>query len=279
MENRCPSVEMLNTGRKQKPKCVKEKLGKARAFKKCETEEGTEAEEAIEIKHFDDPSCFRTITVFRLIVKQLKRGCKFCLFSPLALVSGDLDGTKHPNRLNINCEKCNGINKIELYDNEVEEKQVLGTLHSGIGFTHLEGILSIVGLPCMTSAKYKKLQRVVGESLENVARESCSKWKLEDQRIEVDTTGTAELKGRYDMSSRTRTRMYNSNSGSGCMVGHNTGKRIDYETQIKDSRLCNDAAKTGANPKNMTVEKITLDLQNQWSHLSVKYFSAKVTIK
>ena len=74
-------------------------------------------------------------------------------------MNGDLDGTKHPNRLNINCEKCNGINKIELHDSEVEEKQVLGTLHSGIGFTHLEGILSIVGLPCMRSAKCKKKNR------------------------------------------------------------------------------------------------------------------------
>ena len=87
MENRCPFVKVLNTGWKRKRKCVKEKLEKARAFKKCKTEEGTEAGEAIEIKHSDDPSCtcLRRITDF-----HFKRDCKFCLFSPLALVNGDL---------------------------------------------------------------------------------------------------------------------------------------------------------------------------------------------
>ena len=126
----------------------------------------------------------------------------------------------------------------------------------------------------------EKLEKVLGDSLENVAQESCQKWKLEEQRIEVDTTGTAELKECHDMSWRARTRMYNSNSGSGCMVGHNTGKSIDYyETRNKDCRLCNIAAKQEQNSKNMIAEKIAMDLQNQWSHLSVKYFSTKVTIK
>ena len=69
----------------------KKNLEKARAFRKCKTEEGTEAEEAIEIKHSDNSLCFRRITNFHLIVKQLKRGCKICSSSPLALVNGDLD--------------------------------------------------------------------------------------------------------------------------------------------------------------------------------------------
>ena len=86
-----------------------------------------------------------------------------------------------------------------------------------------------------------------------MAWESSSEWKLEEQRIEVDTTGATELKGCYDMSWRTR--IYNSNSGSGCMVGHNTGKSIDYETRNKDCRLCNIAAKTEAKPKEHNCRK------------------------
>ena len=50
MENRCPSVEVLNTVRKRKRKWVKRNLEKARTVEKSKTEEGTEVEEAKEIK-------------------------------------------------------------------------------------------------------------------------------------------------------------------------------------------------------------------------------------
>ena len=39
------------------------------------------------------------------------------------------------------------------------------------------------------------------------------------------------------------------------MVGHNTGKCIDYETRNKDCRLCNIAAKTGAKSKQRDCRK------------------------
>ena len=42
--------------------------------------------------------------------------------------------------------------------------------------------------------------------------------------------------------------MYNSSSGSGCIIGHNTGKCIDFATRNKDRRFCNVAAQKGAQP-------------------------------
>ena len=45
---------------------------------------------------------------------------------------------------------------------------------------------------------------------------------------------------------RTRSGMYNSRSGSGCIIGYNTGKCIDFATRNKDFRFCSVAAQKGA---------------------------------
>ena len=50
------------------------------------------------------------------------------------------------------------------------------------------------------------------------------------------------------MSWRTRSGMYNSSSGSGCIIGYNTGKCIDFATRNKDCRFCSVAAQKGAQP-------------------------------
>ena len=51
------------------------------------------------------------------------------------------------------------------------------------------------------------------------------------------------------MSWRTRTRLYNSKSGTGCIIGHNTGKFIDFPTRNKDCRYCDLALRNGREPK------------------------------
>ena len=71
--------------------------------------------------------------------------------------------------------------------------------------------------------------------IEEAAKDSCHKWKLEEQKIESELTGTKSLKGCYDMSWRTRSEMYNSSSGSGCIIGYNTGKCIDFATRNKSA--------------------------------------------
>ena len=54
------------------------------------------------------------------------------------------------------CQNLNNKCKIKIHSDEVEEKLVLGSLHIGIGFTHVEALLSIVGLPCFQMALIRK---------------------------------------------------------------------------------------------------------------------------
>ena len=86
--------------------------------------------------------------------------------------------------------KCNNKCKIKIHSDEAEEKLVLGSLHIGIGCTHVEGLLSIVGLPCFSNGSYKKTERKIGPALEKVARESCLKWKQEEEKLEIEKTGS-----------------------------------------------------------------------------------------
>ena len=149
-----------------------------------------------------------------------------------------------------NCNnKCKIKNKCKIHSDEVEEKLVLGSLHIDIGFTHVEGLLSIVGLPCVSNGSYKKTERKIEPASEKVARESCLKWKQEEEKLEREKTGSKALKGCYDMSWRTRTRLYNSKSESGCITGHNTGKCIDFQTRNKDRRYCDLALRNDREPK------------------------------
>ena len=93
----------------------------------------------------------------------------------------------------------------------------------------MEGIFSIIGLPSIAHTSFKVI--------EEAAKDSCHKWKLEEQKIELELTGTKSLKGCYDMSWRTHSEMYNSSSGSGCIIGYNTGKCIDFATRKKKCRF------------------------------------------
>ena len=184
-----------------------------------------------------------------LIIKGLQQCCNQCSNTPLLLTECDISNLHHPNSLMVICQNCNNKCKIKIHSDEFEEKLVLGSLHIGTGFTHVEGLLSIVGLPCFSNGSYKKTERKIGPALEKVARESCLKWKQEEEKVEIEKTGSKALKGCYDMSWRTRTRLYNSKSGTGCIIGHNTGKCIDFQTRNKDCRYCDLALRNGREPK------------------------------
>ena len=67
-----------------------------------------------------------------------------------------------------------------------EDKIILGLLHAGIGLTHVEGFLSIIGLRCFSVGTYKTIERKVGPAIEKVACDSCTKWKKEKERIEFE---------------------------------------------------------------------------------------------
>ena len=129
---------------------------------------------------------------------------------------------------------------------EVEDKVALASIHTGIGLSHIESIFSIIGLPCIAHRSFKDRESKVGTAMEEVAKDSCNKWKLKEQKIELELTGTKSLKGCYDMSWRTCSGMNNSSSRSGSIIGKNTGKCNAFAARNKDCRFCGVAAQKGA---------------------------------
>ena len=57
------------------------------------------------------------------------------------------------------CPNSNEKNYVLLHSSEVEEKMVLGCIHTCQGHSHLEVYLSIFGLPCMNQGKFKQSER------------------------------------------------------------------------------------------------------------------------
>ena len=133
------------------------------------------------------------IVDFELIVKQLEKGCQKCMSSPLLLTDSILDLNSYPNRLVVLCHKCDSENKIAINSEEVEDKAALTSINTGIGHSHFEGIFSIIGLPRIAHRSFKDRERKVGTAIEEVAKDSCHKWKIDEQKIELVLTGT--LKG------------------------------------------------------------------------------------
>ena len=150
---------------------------------------------------------FRRITDFELIVKHLEEGCQKCMSSPSLPTDSILGINCYPNRLVVLCHKCDSENRIAIHSEEVEDKVALASIHTDIGHSHIEGIFSIIGLPSIAHRSSKDRERQVGTAIEEAVKDSFHKWKLEEQKIESELTGTKSLKGCCDMSWRTRSGM------------------------------------------------------------------------
>ena len=205
-------MEEIINSKKRKREIRNEKLRKARQaqFEKRQ--------------RMEKISQFRRNSDFELLVKQLEEGCQKCMSSPLLLTDSILGLNSYPNRLVVLCHKCDSENRIAIHSEEAEDKVALASIHTGIEHSHIEGIFSIIGLPSIAYRSFKDREHKVGTAIEEVAKDSFHTWKLEEQKIELELTGTKSLKGCYDMSWRPRSGMYNSSSGSCCINGYNTGK-------------------------------------------------------
>ena len=110
--------------------------------------------------------------------------------SPLLLTDSILGLNSYRNRLVVLCQKCDSENRIAIHSEEVEDKVALASIHTGIGHSHIEGILSIIGLPSVAHRSFKDRERKVGTAIKEVAKDSCHKWKPGEQKIELELTGT-----------------------------------------------------------------------------------------
>lgn len=84
----------------------------------------------------------------------------------------------------IKCSFCGHLNEVKSSAehrsgcrgplvSDVNTRAVLGSLHAGMGNTHLNNLLSTMNVPTMNHKLFKRREREVGNALEMVATESC----------------------------------------------------------------------------------------------------------
>jgi hypothetical protein len=119
-------------------------------------------------------------------------------------------------QLIIECEFCKENNIIETcgkhksgkcgpsaYD--INSRAALASLHTGIGETHLNSILSTMNIPTISRASFKKREREVGSVIEDVAKKSCEDVTIIEKNsavltgAEPDENDVIPISVSYDM--------------------------------------------------------------------------------
>ena len=136
----------------------------------------------------------------------------------------------------------------------INSRAVLGCLHTGIGETHLNNLLSTLTVPTINPVTFKCREREIGAAVE-VAQTSCLQNMALERKLAVengakeDTEGFVSVSCSYDMGWQKRGKGHNSSTGHGAVMVLKTGKVIDYTTRTKACRICKNAEKTGKKAK------------------------------
>lgn len=128
---------------------------------------------------------------------------------------------------------------------KLNERCVLGTIHSGNGHAQLEHLFAPMDVKCMSSKTYKSIERRVGPQIEKVARTSCSNWLEQEVK---STAGNHNLAISYDMGWQKRGNARNSRTGQGTAVRRANDKIVDYEIRNTSCRKCESALRSGKQP-------------------------------
>ncbi|CAB4012396.1 Hypothetical predicted protein [Paramuricea clavata] len=181
----------------------------------------------------------------------------------------------------IKCNLCGKINKIKTSSEHRSGKRgrltynnsraVLGSLHAGIGNTHLSNLVATMNLiPTMNNKTFKSREREVGKAVESLAQTSCKtnmeveKKMAEKNREVADENGLIGIPVSYHMGWQKR--------GKGQLadwtrvaMGMQTGCVLAYTTTCKSCRVCVHAREKGKNQGDMTAEKIMMGHRKQWN--------------
>ena len=165
----------------------------------------------------------------------------------------------------IKCTFCGGTNEVKSSAqhrtgsrgplvSDVNTRAALGSLHAGIGHTHLSNLLSTMNIPTMNMVLFKTREREIGKAVEEVARESCEcslelEKAIAEQSTVEPTEGLVGIAVSYDMGWQKRGRGHNSTTGHGAAMGLATGKVLSYSTRCKMCRSCAANKVTGKETK------------------------------
>ena len=133
---------------------------------------------------------------------------------------------------------------------DVNTRVALGSLHAGMGHTHVNHLLSTLNVPTISHKGYKVREREVGRCVEAVTQESCKRviCKEKENNPENKKAGVVEMAASYDMGWQKRGKGHNSSTGHGAVMGLTTGKVMDYSTRCKSCRFCAKAKAEGKQP-------------------------------
>ena len=132
----------------------------------------------------------------------------------------------------------------------INSRAVLSCLHTRIGNTHLNNLLSTLNVPTINPT-FKSREREIGTAVEKVARKSGLENMALERKLALDGGATADSDGfvsvwcSYDMGWQKRGRGQNSSTGHGAVMGLTTGKVLDFATKTKTHRICKNAMKAG----------------------------------
>ena len=121
----------------------------------------------------------------------------------------------------------------------INTRAVLGSLHAGMGNTHLNNLLSTMNVLTMNHNLFKRREREVGNALEKVATDSCKfnldfkKKLLRNLLVYLQTVSLPGVAVSYNMGWKKRGRGHNSATGQGAAMGLATGKVLTYSTKCK----------------------------------------------
>ena len=180
------------------------------------------------------------------------------------------------------CSQCNAENTIKTSKEhrsgargpltfDVNTRAALGCLHTGVGNTHLNNLLSTLNVPAMNSSTFKNREREAGKAIELVAKNSCQQFlNLEREKAiengnKPDEKNLVPIACSYDMGWQKRGRGFNCKTGHAAVMGLSTGKVLDYTTKIKCAAPAMKLKRLENNQTTTTVEKIIQALQSQWS--------------
>ena len=108
--------------------------------------------------------------------------------------------------LTIKCTHCGNFNEVSTSGkhragsrgplaNDINTRAVLGSLHIGIGQTHLNNLLTTLNVPSMSNVLFKRREREIGKEVENVAKKSCNQMLEKEKKNAEEKEKKSERKG------------------------------------------------------------------------------------
>ena len=147
----------------------------------------------------------------------------------------------HVNKIKTSKEHRSGKRGPPAFD--VNTRVALGSLHAGIGQSHINNLLSTLNIPSLGSCTFKQREREVGGAIEQVTKNSCQeslrmeKEKLVNNGVNADENGLIPVACSFDMGWQKRGKGHNSRTGHAAVMSLTTGKVLDYDTKVKSCKF------------------------------------------